>query len=225
MANRKVAAKAALVPVNSVRVDVLSPEYNRADMVKRLADADAKQRVLLLSALPMGEVAALGGIVAKIGASVNEVLAIRMAELHGADWAKIAKSLPGDLNDADKERRKQINASLESIRETIKSNSGGNADKAREIVRSVKEYGLGKRKSRGAGSTKKQRLDVWAAQWEQFPMAYRRIKNDDMDGVKPAVADALLGIADAYAAFFTALGIKPQAVIECKGDSDWNPIV
>ena len=43
------AAKAAFVVVaKQGATDVLSPEYNRADMVKRLVDANAKERLTLI---------------------------------------------------------------------------------------------------------------------------------------------------------------------------------
>jgi len=117
MANRKVAALVA-APVVPASAGFEQP-IDRADILKRLASANAKERILILSALPMGEVAAIGGKIAGIGSSVYEVLNIKLCEKHGADWAHIAKALPSALGDADKERRKAIIASLESIRETV----------------------------------------------------------------------------------------------------------
>lgn len=215
------AAKAALVaaPVKAVA----APTIDRADMIKRLADASAKDRILLLSGLPMGEVAAIGGKVAGIGASVNEVLNIKMCEQHGSDWAQLLKATRADLCDADKERRKRVEAALEGIRETVKTNSGGDDAKARDTIRRVKEWGLGIRKSKSApNANKKMAIGDWAMAWENFPTSFRRIKNDDMEDVAPEVADALLGVADAMAAFFTACGTSPKAVLECKGPTDWK---
>ena len=215
------AAKAALVSVAAKAVAV--PEYDRADAIARLANANAKERVLILSALPMGEVAAIGGKVAAIGASVNEVLNIKMCEAHGADWAQLLKATRADLCDADKERRKQVEAAIEGIRETVKTNSGGDDAKARDTIRRVKEWGLGIRKSKSTpNANKKLPIVDWAEAWENFPMSFRRIKNDDMEDVAPEVADALLGVADAMAAFFSAIGISPKTVIECKGPTDWK---
>ena len=215
------AAKAALVSVAAKAVAV--PEYDRADAIARLANANAKERILILSALPMGEVAAIGGRVAGIGASVNEVLNLKLAKAHGSDWAQLLKATRSDLCDADKERRKQVEAAIESIRETVKTNSGGDDAKARDTIRRVKEWGLGIRKSKSApNANKKMAIGDWAMAWENFPTSFRRIKNDDMEDVAPEVADALLGVADAMAAFFTACGTSPKAVLECKGPTDWK---
>lgn len=214
------AAKAALV---SSTVAMPLDADQRVDIVARLTSASAKERVLILSALPMGEVAAIGGKVAAIGASVNEVLNIKMCEAHGGDWAQLLKATRSDLCDADKERRKQVEAAIEGIRETVKTNSGGDDAKARDTIRRVKEWGLGIRKSKSApNANKKLPIVDWAEAWENFPTSFRRIKNDDMEDVAPEVADALLGVADAMAAFFTAIGISPKAVIECKGPTDWK---
>jgi hypothetical protein len=226
MATRSVsAAKAvALVPANAIVTDVASPEYNRDAMVARLTAAkSAKDRLLLLSALPMGEVAALGGIVAKIGTSINEVLHIKLCDKHGNDWAAVAKALPSELCEADKTRRKEINQSLESIRETVKANAAGDAQKASETIRRVKEWGLGIRKSKSApNANKKAPLDTWALSWSVFPSAYRRIMRDDMEDLTPAKSEALLGVADAIAAYFSACSISAKSVLECSGETAWN---
>lgn len=211
------AAVVAVVPA------IVTPEYDRADMLKRLASASAKERIVLLSALPMGEVAAIGGKVASIGSSVNEVLNIKMRERHGADWAALLKQTRADLSETDKERRKRVEAAIEGIRETVKTNSGGDDAKARDTIRRVKEWGLGIRKSKSTpNANKKMAIGDWAMAWENFPTSFRRIKNDDMEDVAPEVADALLGVADAMAAFFTACGTSPKAVLECKGPTDWK---
>jgi preprotein translocase subunit YajC len=217
MTIRKSAAKAA-TPAAATSVAIVQPEYNRSDMIKRLADADAKQRIVLLSGLVMGEVAALGGIVGTIAASVNEVLAVKMAGLHGNDWVAIAKAMPSDLCDADKTRRKAILASLESIRETVKANSGGNADKARDVLRRVKEWGEGKRTNKASkpkGNTK-MAIDKFLLDWPTLPSIYRRLMKDEGTG------DNELALGDAIAAYFTAKKINPRAVLDCSGESAWN---
>ena len=198
-------------------------EYNRTDAIKRLADANAKERVLILSALPMGEVAAIGGIVGTVAASVNEVLAMKMADKHGTDWVAIAKALPADLSDADKTRRKQINESLEGIRETIKANSGGDNDKARNILHRVKEWGAGKRTNKASNpkGNAKQPLDVWALKWDNLPTSYRRIMNDDMESMTVEQTGAIMVVADAIAAYFKVCKISAKAVLDCTGESAW----
>ena len=211
------AAKAAFVVVaKQGATDVLSPEYNRADMVKRLVDANAKERLTLLSALPIGEIAALGGINATIGASINEALAHKLALKHGNDWAKLIRQLPSELCDTDKERRKDINKSLEELRETIAANCGGDKDKARNVLHRVKEWGRGERKAKGAKANAKRDLLTFLKSWEAMPSIYRRIMNDE------GANENDMALADNIAAWFTANNIKPQAVLECKGPADWN---
>lgn len=217
MTTRKTAAKAATL-VAATSVATVQPEYNRADMIKRLADADAKQRVVLLSGLVMGEVAALGGIVGTIAASVNEVLAVKMAGLHGNDWVAIAKAMPADLCEADKTRRKAIIASLEGIRETVKANSGGNADKARDVLRRVKEWGEGVRNNKASkpkGNTKAPIKDFLLT-WDALPSIYRRLMKDE------GTESDEMTLGDAIAAYFSARNINPRAVLECSGESAWN---
>ncbi len=214
----KVKSAIALAPAAPVAA------YNRADVITRLSDADAKQRVLILSALPMGEVAAIGGTIGKIGASVNEVLNIKLCDKHGTDWVQIYNTVTANLSDADKTRKKEIHASLESIRETVQANSGGDKDKARDIIRKVKDWGLGKHKSKASNPkvNAKQPLDVWALKWDNFPASYRRIMNDNMESMTVEQSDAMLGAADAMAAYFKACNISPQSVLDCKGAADWQ---
>lgn len=216
MTNRKVTALVASVAKDETSI-------NRVDVIARLSAANAKERVLILSALPMGEVAAIGGRVAGIGSSVYEVLNIKMCELHGADWAHIAKALPSALGDADKTRRKAIIASLESIRETVKANAAGDAQKGSDAIKAIKEWGLGKRKSKSAPKTnEKQAIGKWAMSWDAFPSTYRRIMKDDMEDMTTAKADAMLAVADAIAAYFKACQINPQSVLDCTGKGSWN---
>jgi hypothetical protein len=226
MAIRKASAAkvAALVPTNAIVADVTSPEYNRDEMVARLANAkSAKDRTLLLSALPMGEVAALGGIVAKIGTSINEVLNIKLCQKHGNDWVGVLRAVRSDLCEADKTRRKEIEASIEGIRETLKSNNGGDQKKAADTIRRIKEWGEGVRQSKGgANANKKEPLDVWFKSWDIGPRSFRRIKNDDMESISPELGAAFLALADAQAAIFKLMRISPQAVLECKGPTDWQ---
>ena len=212
----KPAKAASVVVANVVAIDVSSPEYNRADMVKRLVDANAKERLTLLSALPIGEIAALGGINATIGASINEALAHKLALKHGRDWANLIRQLPSELCDADKERRKDVNKSLEELRETIAANCGGDKDKARNVLHRVKEWGRGERKAKGANSNVKRDLPTHLKSWDVLPSLYRRIMNDE------GANENDMSLADNIAAWFTANNIKPQAVLECKGPADWQ---
>ena len=211
------AAKAALVSTPAKGLDMPYDAAQRIDIVTRLTSANAKERILILSALPLGEVAAIGGKVASIGASVNEVLNIKLCEKHGADWAHIAKALPADLCEADKTRRKAINASLEAIRETVKANAAGDAQKAAETVRRVKEWGLGIRQSKSKPKANEKRgLQDFLLSWDAMPATYRRIMKDE------EACEADMALADAIAAYFTANKINPRAVLECSGRSAWN---
>jgi hypothetical protein len=202
----------------AIAANVPATEYNRTDAIKRLSDANAQQRVLILSALPMGEVAAIGGIVSTVAASVNEVLAMKMADKHGTDWVAIAKALPADLSDADKTRRKQINESLESIRETIKANSGGDNDKARNILHRVKEWGAGKRTNKASNpkANTKRALQDYLLAWDVMPSIYRRIMKDE------GARDSDMALGDAIAAYFTANKINPRSVLDCSGEAAWK---
>jgi chitinase len=226
MAARKVNATkvaSAATVVASVQ-PAAAVEYSRADAIKRLVDANAQQRVVLLSALPMGEVAAIGGKVGNIAASVNEVLNIKMVEKHGIDWVEIHNSLTANLSEADKTRKKAIHASLEGIRSTVQANNGGNKDKARDILRKVKDWGLGKHKSKQSNpkGNAKQPLDVWALKWENFPMSYRRIMNDNMESMTREQSEAMMVVSDAMAAYFKVCGITDKAVLDCTGESAWK---
>jgi hypothetical protein len=213
---------ATVVAVPSIEI---SNVFDHAAIIKQLADAEsAQERMLILSKRTLGEVAAVGGRVGGMGESVNETLNIKMIERHGKDWTLVSRTLPANLSDADKTRRKEIHASLESIRETIQANSGGNKNKARDIIRRVKEWGDGKRTNKASNpkGNAKQPLDIWALKWENFPTSYRRIMNDDMERLTPEQSEAMLGVADALAAYFKACNISPQAVLDCTGDSAWN---
>lgn len=224
MTSRKTTAAATTVA--SVQ-SVPAVEYSRADAITRLSEADAQQRVLILSALPMGEVAALGGIVGKIGASVNEVLNIKMCDKHGIDWVKVYNTTTANLSEGDKTRKKAIHASLEGIRSTVQANSGGNKDKARDILRKVKDWGMGvhqNKQSNPKGNAKKG-IKEWALDYDNMPSSYRRIMNDNMEDATPAQADALLAVADAMAAFFEVVKIgRAKAVLSCTGKAAYEAL-
>ena len=218
MTTRKTAAKASAATVACIDNPDTLVAYSRVNAIKSLSAANAAQRVLILSALPMGEVAAIGGIVSTVAASVNEVLAMKMADKHGTDWAQLAKALPADLSDADKTRRKQINESLEGIRETIKANSGGDNDKARNILHRVKEWGLGVRKNKASNpkANTKRALQDYLLSWEMLPSTFRRISKDEGAG------DDEMALSDAIAAYFKAKKINPRSVLDCTGETAWK---
>lgn len=238
MAIRKSAAKAATAaavkaPVNakaakaSVVQTTPKPErakkplsaLQRADMVKRLVHpkCDAATRVVLLSGLCLGDVAAIAGLLGKASGSANEVMAIKMSGLYGNDWVAIAKALPADLCEADKTRRKAINAALEGIRETVKANCGGDAAKARDTLRAVKAWGEGKRKAkRGPKAGGKAAVKDFLKSWPILPSAYRRMMKDE------TADDIDLALGDAIAAWFKARNINPRHVLEISGKAAWN---
>ena len=188
------------------------------------AAKDAQERMLVLSKRTLGEVAAVAGRVANMGESINETLNLKLVERHGADWVKVFNTTTAKLAEADKTRKKAITASLESIRETIQANTGGNKDKARNILHRVKEWGAGKRTNKASNpkGNAKQPLDVWALKWENFPMSYRRIMNDNMESMTPEQSEAMMVVADAMAAYFKVCGITDRAVLDCSGDTAWQ---
>lgn len=229
MPTRKVAAKAAIAAttVNAVAsVQPVAVEYSRPEAIKRLSEANAKDRVIILSALPMGEVAALGGIVGTIAASVNEVLNIKMVEKHGINWVKVYNTTTANLSEGDKTLKKAIHASLEGIRSTVQANSGGNKDKARDILRKVKDWGMGvhqNKQSNPKGNAKKG-IKEWALNYDNMPSDYRRIMDDKMEDVTPAQSDALMVVADAMAAFFETCGKTPKRILACTGRAAYEAL-
>jgi hypothetical protein len=190
----------------------------RADMIKRLVhpQATVESRRLMLTALTLGDVAAISGLLGKATASAYEVMAIKIADIHGPNWVALVKAIPSDLTDSQKTMRKQILATLEGIRETVKSSSGGNADKARETLRSVKAWGEGKRTSRQPKGNAKAPIKDFLKSWAALPSIYRRIMKDE------GSQDAEMQLGDAIAAYFTAHNINPRAVLDCSGETAWG---
>ncbi len=223
MTTRKNTAAAAIVAaVPSIEI---SNVFDHAAIITELGNAkDAQARMLILSKRTLGEVAAVAGRVANMGESVNETLNLKLVERHGADWVKVFNTTTAQLAEADKTRKKEITASLESIRETIQANTGGNKDKARNILHRVKEWGAGKRNNKASnpkGNAKKD-LGSWAMSWDNFPMSYRRIMNDNMETLTPKRQEAMLVVADAMAAYFKVCGMTPQSVLDCTGEAAWK---
>jgi hypothetical protein len=219
------AKSVTLEVVNAVASSEITVVFNHSAIIKELADAESAQdRMLILSKHTMGEIAAVGGRVGGMGESVNEALNVKMLQRHGTDWVKVYNTTTANLSDADKTRKKAIHTSLESIRETVQANSAGNKARARDILRSVKEWGSGIRTSKLSnpkGNAKKG-IKEWALDWDNMPCDYRRIMNDNMEDVTPAVSNAMLVVADAMAALFQECGISPKAVLECTGKASWK---
>jgi hypothetical protein len=224
MSTRKAAAPAASVAALAVASPEITMVFDHAAIITELnGTTSAQERMLVLSKYTMGEVAAVGGRLASMVESVYETLNLKMVERHGADWTKIHRASPSELPDADKTRRKAINACLESIRETVKANSGGNNDKARDVLRRVKEWGDGTRTNKASKpkANAKDDIETWAAKWDNFPTMIRRIMNDDMDGVSPERSDALGAVADAMLYYFKLRNISERAVRDCSGKAEW----
>jgi len=214
---RKAAAPAAIVPaVPSIEI---SNVFDHVAIVKELADAEsAQERIAILSKRTLGEVAAVAGRVANMGESVNETLNLKLCEKHGKDWAKIAKAMPSELSEGDKTRKKAITASLESIRETIQANSGGDKAKARNILHRVKEWGMGIRTSKASNpkANTKRALRDFLLSWDVMPSIYRRIMKDE------GASENDMKLGDEIAAYFTANNIKPRSVLDCTGAAAWK---
>lgn len=220
----KVKSVIAATVVPAVASIEICNTFNHAAIITELGNAEsAQERMAILSKRTLGEVAAVAGRVANMGESVNETLNLKLVERHGADWVAITKAIPKDLSEADKTRRKEITASLESIRETIQANTGGNKDKARNILHRVKEWGAGKRTNKASNpkGNAKQPLDVWALKWDNLPTSYRRIMNDDMESMTVEQTGAIMVVADAIAAYFKVCKISAKAVLDCTGESAW----
>jgi hypothetical protein len=221
----KVKSVIAATVVPAVASIEICNTFDHAAIIKELSDAEsAQERMHILSKRTLGEVAAVGGRVAGMGESVNETLNLKLVERHGAGWVKVYNTTTANLSEGDKTLKKAIHASLESIRETVQANSGGNKDKARDILRRVKEWGAGIRnnKATNAKANAKKDLGSWAMSWDNFPMSFRRIMNDNMETLTPAKQEAMMVVADAMGAYFKVCGISPQSVIDCSGESAWK---
>jgi hypothetical protein len=171
MTARKVNATkvaSAATPVASVQPAVASIEisnvFDHASIITELNAESAQERMLVLSKRTLGEVAAVAGRVANMGESVNETLNLKLVERHGKDWVKVYNTTTAKLSEGDKTLKKAIHASLEGIRETIQANTGGNKDKARNILHRVKEWGAGKRNNKASNpkANAKKDLGTWA---------------------------------------------------------------
>jgi hypothetical protein len=221
----KVKSVSAATVVPAVASIEISNVFDHASIITELGNADsAQERMLILSKRTLGEVAAVAGRVANMGESVNETLNLKLVERHGADWVKVYNTTTAKLAEADKTRKKAITASLESIRETIQANTGGDKAKARNIIHRVKEWGAGIRQNKASnakGNAKKD-LGSWAMSWDNFPMSYRRIMNDNMETLTPARQEAMMVVADAMGAYFKVCGMTPQSVLDCTGEAAWK---
>ena len=219
------AAKASAATVPAVASIEICAKFDHAAIITELGNAkDAQERLLILSKRTLGEVAAVGGRVAGMGESVNETLNLKLVERHGKDWVKVYNTTTAKLSEGDKTLKKAITASLESIRETIQANNGGDKAKARNIIHRVKEWGAGIRTNKASNpkGNAKQPLGVWALKWDNFPMSYRRIMDDNMEDMTPAKQEAMLKVADAMAAYFKVCEITAQSVLDCTGDTAWQ---
>lgn len=214
-------APAAKAPAAKAPAKAKPVKYDRSKYIARLAIADAAERALLLSALPVGEIAAIVGTGARIGTSANEALATKMTERHGAGWPALANAKLADLTDQEKAGRKAIDADLNNIRDTIKSAGGQTPEasaKARDVIRRVKEWSLGTRKSKSEPKANaKQATDDWLLSWPVLPSMYRRISNDEN------CSDAADALRDAICAY---LGTNmARHILSVSGPSDYKPTV
>jgi hypothetical protein len=216
------AAKAALVavPANVAKVRLeAEAEFrglSRGEQLNRLSVANADDRRVMLSWLGIGQLASLAGDVVKLGASIYEAIHLKLCAEHGRDWYQVYSTPARDLGDADKARKKLIAESLEVVREGIKSGNGGDALKAADAMRKVRDWGAGKHKSKSTpNANKKQALRDYLQSWDALPSLYRRISNDE------GADDTDMEMADAIAAWFTKRNINPKQVLDCKGKSEW----
>lgn len=212
-------ARAAFVANVPAVIDpaVLFRELSRADQLAALSAADAKERMVMLSYLGVGQLASLAGDAMRIGSSIYEAINAKLIAEHGKDWFAILNTPGRDLADADKPRKKLIAKAIEDIRDGIKAANGGDAQKASDAIRAIKDWGSGKRQSKSQPNrNKKMPLRDFLKSWDAFPSTYRRIMNaEDADDVDMEAADLI-------AAWFTNRGINPQHVLECKGRSEWT---
>ena len=181
-------------------------DYDRDTLIADLTSGKIKaaDRVKTLTALPLGEIAAISAIAGVVVDSAYEALNLKMIAKHGNDWVKRLDTKAE--TDLEKDAKKAISADIEAIRETIRSKRGDAP--SRKAVLAVKEWGKGKRKAKGANSTKARPTVDWLLAKETLPAMYRRLnKAEDIDGTEQSLMDA---IGD----YLRAKGIDPRKVLE-----------
>lgn len=220
MRKTNTAAKAALATAPATKADAITLFQNmdRPNQLATLSVADAATRMQLLSCLGIGQIASLIGDAVRIGSSAYEAIHLKLCATHGRDWYQVFSTPARDLCDADKERKKAITSDLDTVRDGIKAGNGGDALKAADAMRKIRDWGAGKHKSKSEpGANKKGATRKWLMTWDVLPSLYRRLmsaEDIDNDGGE-------LELADAIAAYFKVRNVKESWVRELKGKSEY----
>lgn len=217
------AAKAAFV-ATSVVVDVKAEaerefrELPRSVQLERLGNANQADRMVMLGWLGIGQLASLAGDIVRIGSSIYEAIHLKLCSTHGNDWYQVYSTPARDLCDADKERKKRVVADLDTVRDGIKAGNGGDALKAADAMRKVRDWGSGKHKSKSApNANKKQGTRKWLMTWDVLPTLYRRL----MSAEDIANDGHEMELADAIAAYLGSRKVNEAWLRELKGKSEY----
>lgn len=220
MRKTSTAAKAAFVSVPATQDDVVTKFRNmdRPNQLATLSAANAEQRIALLGCLGIGQIASLIGDAVRIGSSAYEAIHLKLCGTHGNDWHAIYNTPARDLCDADKERKRAITTDLDTVRDGIKAGNGGDALKAADAMRKIRDWGAGKHKSKSTpNANKKAETRKWLMTWDVLPSLYRRLMSaEDItnDGGE-------MELADAIAAYFTSRKVNESWLRELKGKSEY----
>lgn len=215
---KTIKAQAAFVANVPAVIDpaVAFRELSRSEQMAQLSAADAKHRMVLLSYLGVGQLASLAGDAMRIGSSIYEAIHLKLVSVYGKDWHRIVSTPARDLNDADKARKPLIAKDIEAIRDGVKAANGGDAQKASDAIRAIKDWGSGKRQSKSnPKANTKAETRKWLMAWDVLPAMYRRLMADD------DIQEAEQDLADAIAAYFKTREVNEAHIRELKGKSDY----
>lgn len=211
-------ARAAFVANVPAVIDpaVTFRELSRADQLAKLSAADAKERMVMLSYLGVGQLASLAGDAMRIGSSIYEAINAKLIAEHGKDWFAILNTPGRDLADADKPRKKLITKAIEAIRDGIKAANGGDAQKASDAIRAIKDWGSGKRQSKSQPNRNaKAETRKWLVTWDVLPAMFRRLHEDESIGEHEEL------LMDAIESYLTHRGLTKRYLVDLKGKSDY----
>lgn len=195
---------------------VLFRELSRADQLAALSAADAKERMVMLSYLGVGQLASLAGDAMRIGSSIYEAINAKLIAEYGKDWFAILNTPGRDLADADKPRKKLIAKAIEDIRDGIKAANGGDAQKASDAIRAIKDWGSGKRQSKSQPNRNaKAETRKWLVTWDVLPAMFRRLHEDESIGEHEEL------LMDAIESYLTHRGLTKRYLVDLKGKSDY----
>lgn len=215
---KTVKAQAAFVANVPAVIDpaVAFRELPRPEQLAQLSAADSKHRMVLLSYLGVGQLASLAGDAIRIGSSLYEAIHLKLVAVHGKDWYRILNTPGRELNDADKARKPLITKDLEAIRDGVKASNGGDAQKASDAIRAIKDWGSGKRQSKSQPNRNtKAETRKWLVTWDVLPAMFRRLHEDETISEHEEI------LMDAIESYLTHRGLTKRYLVDLKGKSEY----